>query len=211
MKNLSVKQKLWSLIALFIALFIVYGILNSKALHVIETDAHHMDKESLPELIHFTDIEKLVLEIQDAVSEAMLENEPHKLEEAKHEAEKVGEEVAALKELFKNNPTEIQQIDKIHKEIKEFYNHGVEIALSHINEKNKNSNLIHQMEAYAKNAKKIEDELEHEVSIIKKNVDGNATEIVEQAEMAFFFNSNPKRLNIFLLFPQQRNKQSRTY
>ena len=185
MKNLSVKQKLWSLIVLFITLFIIYGVLNSRALHLIERDANFMDKESLPELIHFTGIEKLVLEVQNMLSEAMLENESHKLEEAKHEAEKIGEEVAILRELNKNNPAKLKQIDSIHKEIKEFYNHGVEIALSHINAKNKDANLIHQMEEFAKNVKKIEDELEHEVSIIEKNVDGNATEIVEQAEMAF--------------------------
>lgn len=186
MKNYSVKKKLWGLIGLFISIFIIYGVINAHAFHAIEIDSYHISQESVPELIHFTTIEKIVLSMQDAFNEAMLENNSDKLKVAKHDMDVIQKNIEELKVLYKNDPTELAKIIKLDKDITHFYNQGSGISLSHINSANKNENLVNEIEEFGKEVAVIEEELENEVSIVSKNLDGNTTEIYEQAEAAFY-------------------------
>jgi len=187
-KNISVVKKIWLLVGTFVALLLIYGALNIKAYKLIEHDAHVMDKESVPEMVHLSNIEKHILEIQDNVSEAMLENDPHQLEEAKKTMEDSKKEFALLKNSFheQGNDAEVKKLEAIEKETVEFYNTGVKMALQFMgkNEGKHNEELTKSMEAYKHMTHKIETELDKEVTEIEHSIDGNATEIIEQAELA---------------------------
>ena len=86
--------------------------------------------------------------------------------------DEVNKSLSSLKELYKDNALELAKINKLSNEIIEFYNTGIKLSLSHINEANKNAELIHQMEEFSKKSKAIEEELEKDVNVIEKNIDG---------------------------------------
>lgn len=58
MHNISIKQKLWGLIGLFISILVIYGFINSHAFHTIETDSSNVDKVSVPEMIKLQTLKK---------------------------------------------------------------------------------------------------------------------------------------------------------
>lgn len=186
MQNLSIKQKLWGLIGLFISILVIYGFINSHAFHTIETDAGNVDKVSVPEMIKFSDIEKKLLGIQDAFNEAIIENDPHKLQEAKEDIEIIQKDIEALKVLFKDVPSELAELEELDKELTNFYNRGVQVSLKHINVNNRDEALIKETEEFAKEVKHLEEKLDKQVEAVKHNLDGNTTEIYEQAESAFY-------------------------
>jgi len=182
---MSTKQKIWGLSASLLLIFLIYGIISGRAFYMISYDAQHVEDKNIPEIIHLSNFEKYVLDMQLSISNAIIENDTEKLSSAKKYLNKAIEEINIVKELLKNSK-DVETINKLELSAKNLFIEGEKLANNHIVSSNKNESLKKEIESYEKSLHHLEQEITTELDNIEKDLKFNINEIVEYSKMSLY-------------------------
>ncbi|AXX93965.1 4HB sensor-containing MCP-domain signal transduction protein [Arcobacter ellisii] len=185
MNKLTVKQKILVLSGVLLALFLIYAIISIRAFTIIVDDSEHVEKKSVPEIIHFASFEKYVLDMQIGISNAIIENEPKKIESAKKYLDKALGEIKTLKNLFSDAKT-LQTLDKFEKEVESLFKEGESLAKKLINIENRNEQTIASIEKYEEHLYSLEKELEEEINKVEEIIKQNMEDIVSLSQNSLY-------------------------
>ncbi|RXI33158.1 chemotaxis protein [Arcobacter ellisii] len=183
--KLTVKQKILVLSGVLLALFLIYAIISIRAFTIIVDDSEHVEKKSVPEIIHFASFEKYVLDMQIGISNAIIENEPKKIESAKKYLDKALGEIKTLKNLFSDAKT-LQTLDKFEKEVESLFKEGESLAKKLINIENRNEQTIASIEKYEEHLYSLEKELEEEINKVEEIIKQNMEDIVSLSQNSLY-------------------------
>ncbi|MEW6552232.1 MAG: methyl-accepting chemotaxis protein [Campylobacterota bacterium] len=186
MSNLTVKQKILALSSILLILFAIYAALSIRAFNIINYDVKHIESENVPEIIHFASFEKYVLDMQIAISSAIIENEPHKINVAKEYLEKALKELELLKSIFKTDKDELQILSKLETETQALYKEGENLANKGINTANKNESLTKAVEEYVKHLHLLENEIQEEMHKVELDIKQNVTDVVDLVNYSLY-------------------------
>ena len=185
MDKLTVKQKILVLSGVLLALFLIYAIISIRAFTIIVDDSEHVEKKNVPEIIHFASLEKYVLDMQIGISNAIIENEPKKIESAKKYLDKALGEIKTLKNLFSDAKT-LQTLDKFEKEIESLFKEGESLAKKLINIENKNEQTVASIERYEEHLHSLEKEIEEEINKVEETIKQNMKDIVSLSQNSLY-------------------------
>ena len=182
---MTTKQKIWGLSASLLLIFLIYGVISGRAFYLISYDAQHVENRNVPEIIHLGNFEKYVLDMQLAISNAIIENDVEKINGAKKYLDKAIGEIVILKELLKDSE-DIKNINQLELSAKSLFIEGEKLANKYIVSSNKNQALQKEVESYEKSLHHLEEEITTEIDNVEKDLKFNMNEIVESSKMSLY-------------------------